>query len=95
MIETSATAVERGAKIASETAQSLLQVVESSQAASDTVDKIAEAANAQAVSISQVTQGIGQISSVVQTNSAAAEESAAASEELSSQAQALKTAELA
>ena len=37
-----------------------------------------------------MTQGIDQISSVVQTNSATAEESAAASEELSGQAQVLK-----
>ena len=37
-----------------------------------------------------MTQGIDQISSVVQTNSATAEESAAASEELSGQAQLLK-----
>ncbi|MCD7992103.1 MAG: methyl-accepting chemotaxis protein, partial [Clostridia bacterium] len=43
-----------------------------------------------ASSISQVTQGIDQISNVVQTNSATAEESAAASEELSGQAQILK-----
>lgn len=44
----------------------------------------------QAGFIAQVTQGIHQISNVVQTNSATAEESAATSEELSSQAQILK-----
>lgn len=44
----------------------------------------------QAITISQVTEGVDQISSVVQTNSATAEESAAASEELSGQAQLLK-----
>ena len=38
----------------------------------------------------KVTQGIDQISAVVQTNSATAEESAAASEELSSQAVMMK-----
>ena len=38
-----------------------------------------------------MTQGIDQISNVVQTNSATAEESAAASEELSAQAQFLKS----
>jgi methyl-accepting chemotaxis protein len=37
-----------------------------------------------------VTQGVEQISSVIQTNSATAEESSAASEELSAQAAALK-----
>ena len=38
----------------------------------------------------QVTEGIDQISAVVQTNSATSEESAAASEELSSQATLMK-----
>ena len=50
------------------------------------VDNISRASSEQALSIAQVTQGIDQISSVVQTNSATAEESAAASEELSGQA---------
>lgn len=40
--------------------------------------------------IAQITQGIEQVSSVVQTNSATAEESAAASQELSGQAEMLK-----
>lgn len=83
-------AVEKGTKIANGTADSLLQVVQGTNAVSSIVDKIAEAANEQASAIAQVTQGIDQISSVVQTNSATAEESAAASEELSGQAQMLK-----
>lgn len=90
LIEGTVGAVEKGTKIASETAQSLLQVVEGSRQIATTVDKIAEAADEQASSIAQVTQGVDQISSVVQTNSATAEESAAASEELSGQAQMLK-----
>lgn len=40
--------------------------------------------------MSQVTIGVDQISSVVQTNSATSEETAAASEELSSQAHMLR-----
>ncbi|MEG1943063.1 MAG: methyl-accepting chemotaxis protein, partial [Angelakisella sp.] len=84
-------AVDNGTNIANETAAALLRVVDGTQAASATVEKIAGAANEQASSIAQVTQGIDQISAVVQTNSATAEESAAASEELSSQAQMLKT----
>ena len=55
-----------------------------------TIEQISEASEAQAESVKQVNDGIGQISSVVQSNSATAEESAAASEELSSQAQILK-----
>lgn len=90
LITGSIQAVEKGTRIANETAQSLQRVVEGTQTVSETVDKITEATNDQANSIAQVTQGVDQISSVVQTNSATAEESAAASEELSGQAQLLK-----
>ncbi len=54
------------------------------------MDSIARASREQADAITQITVGIDQISSVVQTNSATSEESAAASEELSSQAQIMK-----
>ena len=54
------------------------------------VEKISRASGEQAASIVQVTQGVEQISGIVQNNSATAEESAAASEELSGQAQMLK-----
>lgn len=90
LIENSLSSVEHGTKIADETAASLLEVVEGTKAVTDSINEIAEASNAQASSIAQVTQGIDQISSVVQTNSATAEESAAASEELSGQSQMLK-----
>lgn len=90
LITGSIQAVEKGTRIANDTAQSLKRVVEGTQTVSETVDKITDAANEQATSIAQVTQGVDQISSVVQTNSATAEESAAASEELSGQAQLLK-----
>ena len=54
------------------------------------INEITEASDKQAVAIMQITTGIDQISSVVQTNSATAEESAAASEELSGQANMLE-----
>lgn len=91
LIEGSTRAVEKGMQIADETAKSLVTVVEQAQEVVTVVDKISVAANDQANSIAQVTQGVDQISSVVQTNSATAEEAAAASEELSGQAQLLKT----
>lgn len=91
LIEGSLRSVEHGAKIADETAQSLLGAVEGAKVVSETIDQISEASTQQAASIMQVTQGIDQISNVVQTNSATAEESAAASEELSGQAQVLKS----
>lgn len=91
LIEGSVQAVEKGTQIANSTAQQLIQVVSGAQEIVKTIDVIAEASKNQADSIHQVTQGVDQISSVVQTNSATAEESAAASEELSGQAQILKS----
>ncbi|MET0018227.1 methyl-accepting chemotaxis protein [Oscillibacter sp.] len=90
LIEAAVQSVERGAGIANTTAATLDNVAENSKATAKMVEKIAEAAQQQAVSITQVSQGIDQISSVVQTNSATAEESAASSEEMSAQAQTLK-----
>ena len=90
LIESSIKAVSRGTQIADSTAQSLVKVVDEVRSASGKVDKIADAAEEQAGAIEQVTLGINQSSSVVQTNSATAEESAAASQELSEQADMLK-----
>ena len=90
LIDGTVEAVEKGRKIANATAESLHNVVESTNEVLNTVDKIDAAAQHQAGSIAQVTQEIGQISGVVQNNSATSEESAAASEELSGQAQRLK-----
>ena len=90
LIDGTVQAVEKGRKIANITAESLHNVVESTNEVLNTVDKIDEAAQHLAGSIVQVTQEIDQISYVVQNNSATSEESAAASEELSGQAQMLK-----
>lgn len=91
LIESSLKAVENGTKIADETAKSLTFAVEGAKDVTVITEKISKAANNQDISVTQVTQGVEQIASVVQTNSATAEESAAASEELSSQAQMLKS----
>lgn len=90
LIENSMNQVERGTKIANDTAKSLLRVVDGAKSVASAVEQISLASNQQADSIGQVTLGVDQISSVVQNNSATAEESAAASEELSGQAQSLK-----
>ncbi len=90
LIEGTIQAVENGTQIADQTARALMATVESTRSAVTYVDKISTAAEEQANEISQVTVGVDQISSVVQTNSATAQESAAASEELSGQSQLLK-----
>lgn len=90
LIEKSIKAVNKGTKIANDTANSLTGVVESAKEIIGTIEKITEASSEQSYSIGQVTAGVDQISSVVQTNSATAQESAATSEELSRQAFMLK-----
>ncbi len=90
MIEGSIKKVEGGTKIANQTADALVQIVENITKVASLVGDIANASNEQAAGISQVNQGILQVSDVVQLNSSTSEESAAASEELSSQAELLK-----
>lgn len=90
LIESAIQAVGNGTKLAEDTAGSLEKVVERTRSVGDTIQKISEATGEQSSSLNQVTVGVDQISSVVQTNSATAEESAAASEELSGQSQVLK-----
>lgn len=90
LIESSIIAVEKGTKIAGQTAKSLQNVVTGAQKSVALIEQIAAASNEQAGAVSQINQGIEQISFVVQTNSATSEESAAASEELSGQAQMLR-----
>ena len=65
--------MENGTKIADSTANALVMTVESTKVAVDVVDKITQATTEQSNAIQEVTQGIDQISSVVQTNSATAE----------------------
>ncbi|PKM73523.1 MAG: methyl-accepting chemotaxis protein [Firmicutes bacterium HGW-Firmicutes-16] len=90
LIEETIKAVDAGSNIADRTSGSLAKTSAVTNEAVVLIDRIAQATEDQAVSISQINQGVEQISSVVQTNAATAEESAAASEELSEQANILK-----
>ncbi len=90
LIERALASIESGNHIAKETAESMDRIVQSSKTAADLVYQISTASNDQAYAVAQVTQGIDQISSVIQTNSATSEESAAASQEMAGQAQLLK-----
>ncbi len=78
-------AVNNGTKVLSETAQTLLHVVDGSRASAALVDEIAQAAKAQADAVAEISQNIDQIAQVVHTTSSTAEQSASASEELSGQ----------
>ncbi len=90
LIENSLSAVRNGGEIANATEKSFNAILETSEKTGQLIGDIATSSNEQAASISEVMQGVEQISSVVQTNSATSEESAAASEELSSQAKVMK-----
>lgn len=82
MIENSAQATERGGKIVTEVSKSLEHVQELVLQSDVAINSITEAIHQEADALAQVSLGVGQISSVVQTNSASSEESAAVSTEL-------------
>lgn len=90
LIEGSIKKVEDGTKIANETAEALVKIVDGIEQTANLVADIAAASNEQATAIAQVNTGISQVSDVTQNNSATAEESAAASQQLSSQAELLQ-----
>lgn len=90
LIEETLIAVQNGSELADRTANSLEVSADGAKNTVMLIDKIAKASNEQAIAIMQVSQGVDQISDVVQTNAATAEESAAASEELSGQSNLLK-----
>ncbi|MGI6751805.1 MAG: methyl-accepting chemotaxis protein [Anaerovoracaceae bacterium] len=86
LIEASIETVEKGTKIARDTAQSLVNVGENAQKVSDSFSQIENASMEQTLAIEQIKDGLNQISSVVQTNASTAEENSAISEEMSAQA---------
>lgn len=90
LIENSLKSVEKGAKIANDTANSLAVAVENINNVANLVDDISKVSEGQYEQVKQVNEGADQISSVVQTNSATSEESAAISHQLSDQAEMLK-----
>ena len=90
LIQHSVVTVAEGEKLAVETAQILQGVAERAALVDQAVRQIELASSEQARAIEQITLGLSQVSSVVQTNAATAEESSASSEELAAQAQTLR-----
>ena len=82
LIDNSVRATEQGSRIVGQVSESLKKTMDLVMQSNTTINTIAEAVRAESASIAQVTEGIGQISAVVQTNSASSEESAAVSSEL-------------
>jgi methyl-accepting chemotaxis protein len=90
LIENSIQKVNNGTEIANGTALALNKIVLGVKESTDIVGYITVASKDQADSLSQINEGINQISMVTQSNTATAEESAAASEQMTSQAEVLK-----
>lgn len=90
LIENSMKLVEYGSSLTEEATESISAVVSSAQESSTMIERIAESAISQSHSLQQITQGMEQISEVVQTNASTAQESAKLAKELQSQAEGLK-----
>ena len=85
LIEGTIQSVANGGRLTEETAGALQEVAENVERVTKLIHEISVASAEQSESIISTTNGIEQISAVIQTNSATAEECAATSEELSSQ----------
>ena len=83
-------ATERGRQIVEEVSAVLQKTLKLVVQSNDNISTIAKAIEGEASSIAQVTEGISQISVVVQSNSASSEESAAVSSELFDQVRLLQ-----
>ncbi len=90
LIENAVVAIEKGTGLVSDVAKKMDIVSESAGAVAQINGKITEESKNTALSISEITIGIDQISNIVQTNSATSQQSAAAAEELAGQANTLK-----
>ncbi len=92
LIENSMLIVEHGTGLAASTKQALEKVVSGTEKSANTVNNIAESAIQQSMALKQVTLGMDQISSVVQTTAATAGELAETAKELYGHSEGLKTA---
>ncbi|MDR0325827.1 MAG: methyl-accepting chemotaxis protein [Oscillospiraceae bacterium] len=90
LIENSVAKANLGMSIATETAQSLKEIVEGINRSSGLIVEVAGKTDEQAAAISHLNAGIDQVASVIQQNSATAEESSASSAEMSGQANLLE-----
>ena len=91
LIENTVRSIQDGTKKADLAASSLQKLVKSSKQMNGKIREITLYSHKQSDSVSEIAQGLEQISSVVQKNSVTAEESAAPREKLSEQAETMDT----
>lgn len=90
LIENSMKLIKYGSSLSADTTNAISDVVLSAQKSTEMIERIAGSAMQQADSLKKLTNGMQQISDVVQTNAKTAEESAASAKELYNQAEELK-----
>ncbi len=90
LIGNSVRAAERGNQIVEKVSESLQKTLQLVQESNQSISGITDAVHAEAIAISQVTEGLAQISAVVETNTASSEESATVSTELFEQVRLLQ-----
>ncbi|OON96995.1 MAG: hypothetical protein ATN36_04505 [Epulopiscium sp. Nele67-Bin005] len=91
VIKANLDSINRGQEMATEVANSLVEIVDTVEQTVDISRKLMLANEKQHRSIAKLVEGTGQISEVIQVNAAASEESAAISEELAAQAESLQS----
>lgn len=91
LIESSFKHVKHGEQIAMTTNEVFGQVTQKTSEILGMIEKIALLAQEQATSITHISEGVNQITSVVHMNSSSTQQSASASEELSGQARVMKS----
>ncbi len=89
LIQNSMKMVEHGNSLSEDTTAALSTGVAGAQKSTELVDRIAQSAKQQAESLAQLTLGMNQISSVVQSNASTSEKSAMSAQELQSEAEEL------
>jgi len=89
LISNSIEKTELGAKLATETANSLAEIVEGIRESSQIVTTIAKSSEEQTTAIAEIDNGITQVAKVVQQTSETSSQSAATAEEMSSQSETL------
>ena len=92
MVDQSVSSIETGNSLTDKTAEQLESIVSGAARVAEFLEEIAAASKEQTDGIEQITEGLGQVDQVTQSNTASAEESASASEELASQAEQLRGA---
>ncbi len=91
MIDNSLAKVDEGVDIAAATKEALGKIVDDVLVTMNLVSEIADASVQQSSALTEIEEGMGQVSLVTMSNTATAEESAATSTEMSAQAQRLKS----